>query len=67
MFRLNLVILMPISQHCLHNDQIGITLRPYWSVYYVVGKPIMYTLRIFSIYVSFLHFEHKRINKRKKK
>ena len=44
MFRLNLVILMPISQRCLHNDRIGITLRPYWSVYYVVGKPVMYTL-----------------------
>ena len=29
---------------CLHNDRIGITLRPYWSVYYVVGKPVMYTL-----------------------
>ena len=44
MFRLNLVILMPILQCCLHNDRIGITLRPYWSVYYVVGKPVMYTL-----------------------
>ena len=35
---------MPISQRCLHNDRIGITLRPYWSVYYVVGKPVMSTL-----------------------
>ena len=35
---------MPISKRCLHNDRIGITLRPYWSVYYVVGKPVMYTL-----------------------
>ena len=44
MFRLKLVILMPILQCCLHNDRIGITLRPYWSVYYVVGKPVMYKL-----------------------
>ena len=37
-------MLMPISQHCLHNGRIGITLRPYWSVNYVVGKPVTYTL-----------------------
>ena len=102
MFCLNLVILIPISQRCLHNDRIGITLRPYWSVYYVVGKPVMYTLPLvicltfhgfimlvlvlilitsldsldnssescffyscaFSIYVSYLHFEHEKINKK---
>ena len=30
----------------LYNDRIGITLRPNWSVYYVVGKPVMYTLSL---------------------